>query len=71
MYYPQQLRFPITLCKIKLSKNKQPSEDLENPYESNICPGKFVGAYETHNCRGSSINESKELGNFPIFTEFN
>lgn len=69
MYFPQNLRYPMTLLKIKIAKDKQPSEDLESPYEKSVCPGKFIGSFKIYNCKTIENQDMKNLSNFPLTTD--
>lgn len=38
------LRYPLTLVGIYLSKRKYPGESIGNRFEKTICKGKFIGS---------------------------
>lgn len=60
----------MTLFKIKAAKDKQPSEDIESPYEKSVCPGNFVGSFKLYNCKAIENQDAKTLTNFPFATDF-
>lgn len=44
VYGPKDLRYPLTLAIIYLTKRRFPGESLTNKYEENVCPGRFIGS---------------------------
>lgn len=44
LHEPNDLRYPLTLATIYLSKRKFPGQNIPNRFEKNVCTGRFMGS---------------------------